>query len=77
MSKLVFQNSLGVNYGFLDKYDAIRKWNEGKLNVGLIHPAAVGHGLNLQSWGNVIVWLGLTWSLELYEQTNARLYRQW
>lgn len=69
-------DSLGVNYGCLDKDDAIRKWNEGKLNVGLIHPASAGHGLNLQSGGNVIVWFGLTWSLELYEQTNARLYRQ-
>lgn len=68
--------SLGINYGCLDKDDAIRKWNEGKLNVGLIHPASAGHGLNLQSGGNVIVWFGLTWSLELYEQTNARLYRQ-
>lgn len=69
-------DSLGVNYGYLDKDDAIRKWNEGKLNVGLIHPASAGHGLNLQSGGNVIVWFGLTWSLEFYEQTNARLYRQ-
>lgn len=69
-------DSLGIIYGCLDKDDAIRKWNTGKLNVGLIHPASAGHGLNLQSGGNVIVWFGLTWSLELYQQTNARLYRQ-
>lgn len=69
-------DSLGIIYGCLDKDDAIKKWSEGKLNVGLIHPASAGHGLNLQSGGNVIVWFGLTWSLELYQQTNARLYRQ-
>lgn len=69
-------DSLGIIYGCLDKDDAIRKWSEGKLNVGLIHPASAGHGLNLQSGGNIIVWFGLTWSLELYQQTNARLYRQ-
>ena len=44
--------------------------------MGLIHPAAAGHGLNLQAGGNHLVWFGLTWSLELYQQTNARLYRQ-
>ena len=69
-------DALKVNYGSLNNDDAIKKWNEGALHVGLIHPASAGHGLNLQSGGNVIVWFGLTWSLELYEQTNARLYRQ-
>lgn len=69
-------DSLGINYGCLDKDKTIKEWNDGKLNVGLIHPASAGHGLNLQSGGNVIVWFGLTWSLELYQQTNARLYRQ-
>jgi len=44
--------------------------------VGLIHPASAGHGLNLQSGGSHLVWFGLTWSLELYQQTNARLWRQ-
>jgi SNF2 family DNA or RNA helicase len=44
--------------------------------VGLIHPASAGHGLNLQSGGSTLCWFGLTWSLELYQQTNARLYRQ-
>lgn len=42
----------------------------------LAHPASAGHGLNLQAGGNIIVWFGLTWSLELYQQANARLYRQ-
>ena len=67
---------LKVNYGCLTNDKAIQDWNDGKLNVGLIHPASAGHGLNLQSGGNVIIWFGLTWSLELYQQTNARLYRQ-
>ncbi len=56
--------------------ESIAKWNRGKITVGLIHPAAAGHGLNLQTGGNHMVWFGLTWSLELYQQTNARLYRQ-
>ena len=55
---------------------SIAKWNRGEITVGLIHPAAAGHGLNLQTGGNHMVWFGLTWSLELYQQTNARLYRQ-
>ena len=54
----------------------IADWNEGKISVALIHPASAGHGLNLQSGGNTLVWFGLTWSLELYQQTNARLWRQ-
>ena len=54
----------------------ISDWNEGKISVGAIHPASAGHGLNLQSGGSTIIWFGLTWSLELYQQTNARLYRQ-
>ena len=54
----------------------IRDWNAGKIPVGVIHPASAGHGLNLQSGGSTIVWFGLTWSLELYQQTNARLWRQ-
>lgn len=60
----------------LDKERNIRRWNEGKIPVGLIHPASAGHGLNLQSGGNILVWFGLTWSLELYQQTVARLWRQ-
>ena len=51
-------------------------WNAGKIRVGAIHPASAGHGLNLQAGGSTLVWFGLTWSLELYQQTNARLWRQ-
>lgn len=54
----------------------ISDWNDGKIPVALIHPASAGHGLNLQNDGSTLVWFGLTWSLELYQQTNARLYRQ-
>lgn len=54
----------------------IEDWNAGKIQVMLAHPASAGHGLNLQSGGNIIVWYGQTWSLELYQQFNARLYRQ-
>ena len=67
---------LKVSFDRITTEDSIRKWNAGKLDVGLIHPASAGHGLNLQQGGNVIVWFGLTWSLELYQQTNARLWRQ-
>lgn len=54
----------------------IKDWNDGKVQVMLAHPASAGHGLNLQAGGNIIVWYGVTWSLELYQQFNARLYRQ-
>lgn len=54
----------------------IADWNSGSIQIGLIHPASAGHGLNLQQGGSVLIWFGLTWSLELYQQTNARLYRQ-
>ena len=54
----------------------ISDWNEGKIQVALIHPASAGHGLNLQQGGHILIWFGLTWSLELYQQTNARLWRQ-
>lgn len=69
-------HELKVSFDRITTEDSIRKWNAGKLDVGLIHPASAGHGLNLQQGGNVIVWFGLTWSLELYQQTNARLWRQ-
>ncbi len=55
-----------------DIYD----WNSGNIQLAAIHPASAGHGLNLQSGGSCLVWYGLTWSLELYQQTNARLWRQ-
>ena len=67
---------LKVDFEKLDSDQSIRRWNEGDLPVALIHPASAGHGLNLQSGGNTIVWYGLTWSLELYQQTVARLWRQ-
>ena len=60
----------------LDADDAIARWNRGEISVALIHPASAGHGLNLQSGGSTLVWFGITWSLELYQQTVARLYRQ-
>jgi SNF2 family DNA or RNA helicase len=68
--------NLGVSFSALDSSESIRIWNEGNLPVGLIHPASAGHGLNLQGGGNCLIWFGLTWSLELYQQTVARLWRQ-
>lgn len=65
-----------IPFSKLDTDESIRRWNNGEIRVALIHPASAGHGLNLQSGGNTIVWFGLTWSLELYQQTNARLWRQ-
>lgn len=56
--------------------DDIKDWNAGKIPVALIHPASAGHGLNIQQGGHILIWFGLTWSLELYQQTNARLWRQ-
>lgn len=67
---------LGIQYARIRDPDSIRLWNTGRLPVGLIHPASAGHGLNLQQGGHTMVWFGLTWSLELYEQTIARLWRQ-
>ncbi len=67
---------LKIPFSRLDTDVSIRRWNFGKLPVALIHPASAGHGLNLQQGGNTLVWFGLTWSLELYQQTNARLWRQ-
>ncbi|HHU79749.1 MAG TPA: DEAD/DEAH box helicase [Acholeplasmataceae bacterium] len=67
---------LGINYARLDSSKSIDKWNKGLIDVGLIHPASAGHGLNLQSGGSTIVWYSLTWSLELYLQTISRLWRQ-
>lgn len=67
---------LKVSYSKISSAESIEEWNQQKYAVGLIHPASAGHGLNLQAGGNHIVWFGLTWSLELYQQTNARLFRQ-
>lgn len=65
-----------ISHQTLNTSDDIKKWNDGKIQVALLHPASAGHGLNLQYGGNIIVWFGLTWSLELYQQANARLHRQ-
>lgn len=56
--------------------DDIARWNRGEVRILLAHPASMGHGLNLQDGGHIIVWFGMTWSLELYQQANARLHRQ-
>lgn len=69
-------NKLKITFAKLDTAESIERWNKGELPVALIHPASAGHGLNLQSRGNTLVWFGLTWSLELYQQTTARLWRQ-
>lgn len=60
----------------LDTADDMQRWNAGEIPVAVIHPASAGHGLNLQAGGSTLVWFGLTWSLELHQQTNARLWRQ-
>lgn len=60
----------------LEKPEQIADWNAGKINVLVTHPASAGHGLNLQKGGHIVIWYGLTWALELYQQFNARLYRQ-
>ena len=67
---------MGIVFDELKTPAAIEAWNRGALQVGLIHPASAGHGLNLQQGGHHSIWYGLTWSLELYEQVNARLWRQ-
>lgn len=60
---------------FNEDSDAIKKWNRGEIKIGLAHPASLGHGTNLQYGGHIAIWFGLTWSLELYQQANARLPR--
>ncbi len=67
---------LNIRFQNLSTPQSMKNWNSGILEVGLIHPASAGHGLNLQSGGSTIIWYGLTWSLELYQQTIARLWRQ-
>ena len=67
---------LKIPFSKLDTDESIRQWNAGEIPVALIHPASAGHGLNLQAGGSTLVWFGLTWSLELYLQTVARLWRQ-
>lgn len=77
----IMKHLAAAGYGGADVRDLkssedIKDWNEGKIPVALIHPASAGHGLNIQSGGHILIWFGLTWSLELYQQTNARLWRQ-
>lgn len=67
---------INISFSRLDSSDSIKRWNNGELPVALIHPASAGHGLNLQDGGSTLIWFGLTWSLELYQQTVARLWRQ-
>lgn len=77
-----FEKMLEKKYGkhkgirLLDTDQDIKDWNEGKIKMLLAHPASAGHGLNLQAGGHIVIWFGLTWSLELYQQANARLNRQ-
>ncbi|EIE3637748.1 DEAD/DEAH box helicase [Staphylococcus pseudintermedius] len=82
---LVFYNFKHDKERIMERFDDVLtldddgykdKWNAGKVKILLAHPASAGHGLNLQQGGHIIVWFGLTWSLELYQQANARLYRQ-
>ena len=72
--------SVGYKYGQnlrdMKSSEDIRDWNNGNIPVAMIHPASAGHGLNIQQGGHILIWFGLTWSLELYQQTNARLWRQ-
>jgi SNF2 family DNA or RNA helicase len=67
---------LKIPFEKLDTAASIEKWNNGELPVAILHPMSGGHGLNLQSGGSTIIWFGMTWSLELYQQTIARLWRQ-
>ena len=67
---------LGVSYVLMDSSESIRRWKDKSVQIGLIHPASSGHGLNIQSGGSTLIWYSLPWSLELYEQTVARLWRQ-
>ena len=74
----IMEHLAGSGYAVRDlkSSDDIREWNNGSIPIALIHPASAGHGLNIQSGGHILIWFGLTWSLELYQQTNARLWRQ-
>lgn len=64
------------NAEVLNDSETIKRWNEGKISILVTHPASAGHGLNLQDGGSIIIWYGIPWSLELYQQANARLHRQ-
>ncbi len=68
--------ALGRDVRDLKSPEDISLWNAGQVPIALLHPMSAGHGINLQSGGHILIWFGLTWSLELYQQTNARLWRQ-
>lgn len=68
-------DEIKVNHSMINDADSIKNWNAGNIQVGLIHPASCGLGINLQEGSNLIVWFSLPWSLELYQQTNSRLWR--
>ena len=77
----ILSHLTAAGYGPADVRDLkssedIKDWNAGRIPIALIHPASAGHGLNIQEGGHILIWFGLTWSLELYQQTNARLWRQ-
>lgn len=76
--KRISEYLAGLGYEIVDIKDdkAIEDWNDGKIQIGLISPASAGHGLNIQRGGHVLIWFSLIWSLEMYQQTNARLFRQ-
>lgn len=69
-------SKLGVVYQEIKTAASIENWNKGKLQIALIQPQSCGHGLNIQAGGNILVWMSIPWSYELYSQTNARLWRQ-
>ena len=73
---LKFLEKSGLRIGELKSSDDIAKWNAGEMDMLLAHPASAAYGLNLQDGGNHVIWFGLNWSLELYDQANARLFRQ-
>lgn len=74
----IMEHLTSAGYALRDLKESkdIQDWNTGSIPVALIHPASAGHGLNIQEGGHILIWFGLTWSLELYQQTNARLWRQ-
>lgn len=65
-----------IDFAVIDSEDSIRAWNKGEITVGLMHPLSLGHGTNIQSGGSFLIWMSTPWSLELYQQTVARLWRQ-
>lgn len=71
-----YLKSIGCETREIKESKDIQDWNAGKIPIALIHPASAGHGLNIQDGGHILIWFGLTWSLELYMQANARLWRQ-